>query len=162
MLQPGDNAAVTVTIFNSGGEANFTLNVEILTFGNSSKAAEFVEYFVDNLMITVGSNSTADFLVRLSVSENATDGLASTFTVIAQSTRDESNDFVTFQLTVSTHPPPEFTENVCKSNFVPVHDVYTRQSQLICQLLACFADKHSSCQPSPVELPNVVPHIHSM
>jgi hypothetical protein len=104
VLQPGDNASVTITIFNSGGEASFTLNIETSVSG-------FVQHLLDSPTVTVGSNSTVDFLVRLSVFENATDGLASTFTVIARSTLDETNDFVTFQLTVSTRPPPEFTEN---------------------------------------------------
>ena len=114
VLQPGGNATVTVTIFNSGREANFILNIATLA---SDNAFDFVDHFLDSPTVTVGSNSTVDFLVRLSVSENATDGLASTFTVIARSTLDESNDFVTFQLTVSTRPPPEFTENVSKTNW---------------------------------------------
>ena len=110
VLQPGDDATITITIFNSGGEANFTLDVD------SDNAFDFVEHFLDSPTVTVGSNSTVDFLVRLSVFENATDGLASTFTVIARSTLDETNDFVTFQLTVSTRPPPEFIENVSKNH----------------------------------------------
>ena len=129
VLQPGDNASVTITIFNSRGEANFALNIETSVLG-------FVEYFFDSPTVTVGSNSTVDFLVRLSVSENATDGLSSTFTVIGRSTLDETNDFVTFQVTVSTRPPPEFTENVSKSNSVPVHDVHARQSQLIFEYIS--------------------------
>ena len=115
VVKPGDNVTVTITIFNSRKEANFVLNIETLASGNSSDIADFVEHFLDSPTIIVGRNSTADFLVRLSVSENATNGLASTFTVMARSTVDESNDFVTFQLTVSTLPPPEFTENVSKT-----------------------------------------------
>ena len=115
VLPPGGNTTVTVTIFNSGQEAIFTLIIKMLA---SSNASDFVEHSLDSPTITVGSNSTVDFLVRLSVSENATDGLASTFTVIARSTLDETNDFVTFQLTVSTRPPPEITENVSKCHAV--------------------------------------------
>ena len=75
----GGDATVTITIFNSGGEANFTLSIEPLA---SDNAFDFVQHFLDSPIITVGSNSTVDFVVQLSVSENATDGLASTFTVI--------------------------------------------------------------------------------
>ena len=63
--------------------------------------------------ITIGENSTASFVVWLSVSADATDELASTFTVVAQSTVDGSNNFITFKSAVTTQPPPEFSENVC-------------------------------------------------
>ena len=111
VLQPGQNATVNLTIFNSGPEANFTLSID------SSSAVDVVEFFLDSPTITVGSNSSVSFLVRLTVSENATDGLAFTITVMARSTLDESNDFVTFELTVSDRPPPEFTDNVSKTSF---------------------------------------------
>ena len=64
------------------------------------------------MQIIVGANATQEFTVEIAVPESATDGLTSTFTLIAESTLDESNDFVVFKVAVTTRPPPEFTENV--------------------------------------------------
>ena len=64
--------------------------------------------------IRVGENSTEEFLVLIVAHENATDGYTVTLTVVAQSTLDESNDFAVFKVTITTRPPPEFTDNVSK------------------------------------------------
>lgn len=108
MLRPGDKTPVPIILYNSGQEAIFQLSIGVSTFENTSSISA-------NLLsnITVKSNSTAKFVVWLSAPENATDELSSTFTLVAQSTLDESNDFINFQSSVSTRPPPEFLENVC-------------------------------------------------
>ena len=51
----------------------------------------------------------------LVASEDATDGYTTTFTVVAQSALDESNDFAVFKVTITTRPPPQFSDNVSKS-----------------------------------------------
>ena len=64
---------------------------------------------------SVPLNSSLDFSIDISVSANAADGDAATFTVRAESTSNSDiNDFISFDLVVTTSPPPEFTENeVC-------------------------------------------------
>ena len=70
---------------------------------------------------SVPLNSSFDFNIDISISANAADGDAATFTVRAESTSNSDiNDFISFDLVITTSPPPEFTENdvrmyVCKS-----------------------------------------------
>ena len=69
--------------------------------------------YLENGDIRVGQNSTEEFLVSIVASENA---YTSTFTVVAESTLDESNDFAVFKVTVTTRPPPQFPDNVSKTH----------------------------------------------
>ena len=70
---------------------------------------------------SVPFNSSIDFSIAISVSANAVDGDAATFTVRAESTSDSDiNDFILFDLVVTTSPPPEFTENEVRT-YVATH-----------------------------------------
>lgn len=105
VLRPGSNTSVPILLYNGGQGGTFTLDV-------STSAGSTISAIIES-SITIGENSTASFVVRLSVPEDVTDALASTFTVVAQSTVDGSNNFITFKSAVTTQPPPEFSENVC-------------------------------------------------
>ena len=50
--------------------------------------------------------------MRVSVPEDASDGQTSTFTVLADSSLDDSNDFVVFKIAITTRSQPKFTGNV--------------------------------------------------
>ena len=108
---------VPILLFNGGNEADFTLSISQITTGNGSLNLG-VE---SDVYIKVGANATEEILVNISVSVNATDGQTSTFTLLAESTLDDSNDFIVFKVDVTTLPPPKFTENV---SVVLIHDVY--------------------------------------
>lgn len=112
VIRPGSNATVPITLYNSGNEGVFTLNIETLTTHSDLNISAYFKHPVNSSYISVASNSTEEIVIQLFVPENATDGQTSSFTVVARSTLDDSNDFVTFQLAVSSRPPPEFTANV--------------------------------------------------
>ena len=115
-LRPGNIVTIPVELYNSGYEADFSLNIDQTTFGNSSFG---VSAYFNYSEIRVGENSTEEFLVFIVVHENATDGYTSTLTLVAQSTLDESNDFTVFKVTITTRHPPEFTDNVSKKLYQP-------------------------------------------
>ena len=82
--------------------------------GNST---DFVEYTLEPSYVSyfVPYNSSIDLNIDVFVSINATDGLAASFVVRVESNiNSDVNDFISFDLVVTTSPPPEFTENeVC-------------------------------------------------
>ena len=114
VLRPGENVTVPIVLSNNGNEAEFSLNIgQDIYYGNSSESVfAFFESGSSYYQLSVGENSTNGFSVLIVASENASDGAASTITVVAESILDQSNDFVSLQVTVTTLPPPEFTENV--------------------------------------------------
>jgi hypothetical protein len=108
VLRPGNNIAVPILLFNAGYEAYFAISISQRTSGNVSQ--DIITF--SESQILVGENSTNEFSVHISVSENATNGQTWSFTVVASSILDDSNDFVVFQLAVTTRPLPKVTENV--------------------------------------------------
>ena len=112
-LRPGNNVTLSLQLYNSGYGADFSLSIGQTTSGNNSLD---VSAYLENGDIRVGQNSTEEFLVSIVASENATNGYTSTFTVVAESTLDESNDFAVFKVTVTTRPPPQFPDNVSKTH----------------------------------------------
>ena len=103
-----------LTLVNGAFNSDFQIIVNTTVVGNST---DFFEYNVEpsTILPSVPFNSSSDFSIDISVLANAADGDAATFTVRAESTNDSSiNDFISFDLVVTTSPPPEFTENeVC-------------------------------------------------
>ena len=69
----------------------------------------------NSVIYFVPYNSSTDLNIDVFVSMNATDGLAASFMVRVESnSNSDVNDFISFDLVVTTSPPPEFTENeVC-------------------------------------------------
>ena len=108
-LRPGNNLTISIALFNGGNEADFSLSIDQLTSGTNS-----TDLIVPSELgsVMVGANETEEILVRVSVPEDASDGQTSTFTVLADSSLDDSNDFVVFKIAITTRPPPEFTGNV--------------------------------------------------
>lgn len=84
----------------------------MIVAGNGSISEDVLEYFVVPNAITVEGNSSADFMVEVCVDDTAPNDLSATFIVVSESTTDYINDYVTFQLMVSTQSPHEVTENV--------------------------------------------------
>ena len=118
------------------------MNIETSTSGGGSDISEFIEYLFSSDTITVDSNSTSEFTVQLSVLENAVDGLASTFLVVAQSVLGDSSDYVPFQLTLSTRPLPEFTENVsgiCTWHNDVAIPLVCYDVKVYCKCMACYS-----------------------
>ena len=84
----------------------------------------------------------SEFTVQLLVLENAVDGLASTFLVVAQSVLGDSSDYVPFQLTLSTRPLPEFTENVsgiCTWHNDVAIPLVCYDVKVYCKCMACYS-----------------------
>ena len=109
-LRPGNNLTISIALFNGGNEADFSLSIDQLTSGTNS--TDLIVLSELGSVNTVGANETEVILVRVSVPEDASDGQTSTFTVLADSSLDDSNDFVVFKIAITTRPPPEFTGNV--------------------------------------------------
>lgn len=95
-------------MYNNGSETNLSLSIDQSASHNDS-----IGVYLEHTYIIVEENSSAKFSVLLVASEHAMDGLTSTFTVVAESFLDGSNNFITFEVTITTQPPPKFTENVC-------------------------------------------------
>ena len=103
-----------LTLVNEAFDSDFQIIVNTTVIGNST---DFIEYNVEpsSILRSIPFNSSSDFSIDISVLANAVDGDAATFTVRAESTNNANvNDFISFDLVVTTSPPPEFTENeVC-------------------------------------------------
>ena len=114
-MRPGENQTVTLTLINGAlSDSTFQVIVNISTMGNST---DFVEYTLEPSYVSyfVPYNSSTDLNIDVFVSMNATDGLAASFMVrVEPNSNSDVNDFISFDLVVTTSPPPEFTENeVC-------------------------------------------------
>ena len=114
-MRPEENQTVTLTLINGAlSDSTFRVIVDIFTMGNST---DFVECTLEpsDDSYPVPYNSSIDLNIDVYVSMNATDGLAVSFTVrVESSSNSDVNDFISFDLVVTTSPPPEFTENeVC-------------------------------------------------
>ena len=103
-LFPGDTENVTLEFYNFGASCNFTIKVtsDTVTSFNFSASPE---------RVFVAKNETTAILITVMAPKNATDGTGVTLTATASSDNRES-DFVGVEVTVSTIPPPEYTENV--------------------------------------------------
>ena len=102
---------VTLTLVNGALNSNFQIIINTSLVGNST---DFIEFNVEPSTFprSVPLNSSFDFSIDIFVSATAADGDTATFTVCAESTSDSDiNDFISFDLVVTTSPPPEFTEN---------------------------------------------------
>ena len=99
---------MTLILLNGGDAAEFVLTVNTLVMGNNT--ADFFEYTLTPSTVFIENNSTVEIVIQINASINITDGLAVTFTVVAESAL--YNDFTTFSMVTTSTPPPEFTENV--------------------------------------------------
>ena len=118
---------MTLELYNLGASRNFTIEVTA-TDSDASSFNDTVTSFnfsVSPERVFVAENETTVILITVIAPENATDGTGVTLTATASSDEGESN-FVAFDVTVSTIPPPEFTENVSLAtvplffkNFIP-------------------------------------------
>ena len=106
---------VPLTLQNNGSAAQFSLVVKATVTGTVPAPDDSFEYSVVPDSISVETDASVDAVIRIHVHKNAPNGLALIFTVVANSVVGDTSDFVTFQLLVSTRPPPEFTENVSHS-----------------------------------------------
>ena len=125
MMRPGENATVTLILRNHGQTDQFNLAVNtVATIGNSTvvtssstvvtsgNSTDFFEYSLTPASTVLEQNSSTEIEVQIVVSDDVTDGLAVTFTVVAESSLLNDNNFVTFYMVTTRRPPPEFTENV--------------------------------------------------
>ena len=115
VMRPGENQSVTLTLINGAlFDSRFQVIVDMSTVGNST---DLIEYTLEPSYFSyfVPYNSSIDLNIDVFVSINATDGLAASFIVRAESnSNSDVNDFISFDLVVTTSPHPEFTENeVC-------------------------------------------------
>lgn len=99
---------MTLVLLNGGEAAEFVLTVNTVVMG--SNTSDFFQYTLTPSTVFVANSSTVEIVILINVSSNITDGLAVTFTVVAES--DLDNDFVTFSMVTTTKLPPEFTDNV--------------------------------------------------
>ena len=119
-LAPVCNTKATIELQKHPYSSQWSIEFQLSNYhqhilvGNST---DFIELNVEPSMFprSVALNSSFDFGIDIFVSADATDGDAATFTVCAESTSNSDiNDFISFDLVVTTSPPPEFTENeVC-------------------------------------------------
>ena len=97
-------------LLNGGDDARFRLTATAVSMGNYT---DFLEYGLDPEIVFVGYNLSTEIMLQIDLFDNATDGLAVTFTIVAQSIdQDNVDNFITIDMVVTTMPPPEFTENV--------------------------------------------------
>ena len=111
-LFPGDEGNVTLELYNLGASRNFT--IEVTADRDASSLNDSLNQFnfsVNPERVFVAENETTMIVITVIAPENATDGTGVTLTATASSDEGES-DFVAFEVTVSTIPPPEDTENV--------------------------------------------------
>lgn len=104
---------MTLELYNLGASRNFTIEVTA-TDSDASSFNDTVTSFnfsVSPERIFVAENETTVILITVIAPENATDGTGVMLTATASSDEGESN-FLAFDVTVSTIPPPEYTENV--------------------------------------------------
>lgn len=109
-IRPGGGGYVTLILLNGGQPTNFSLTANVVVTGTN--VTDFFEYTLIPAIVFVESDSSTEVKVQINVSNNATDGLSVTFSVIAQSENNEVNNFITFDMVTTTAPPPKFKENV--------------------------------------------------
>ena len=95
---------MTLEIYNLGASRNFTIEV-------TSDTVTSFNFSANPERVFVAENETTVILIIVVAPRNATDGMGITLTATASSD-DGERDFVSVEVTVSTIPPPEFTENV--------------------------------------------------
>ena len=115
-IRPGENTAVTLILFNRalyGSKFNTTVN--ILPVNNSRN---FFNYSLEPAnLFYVPNNSSFDLKISISISKDATDGLAVTFTVCTESIIDKNmNDFISFDLIVASAFSNVMDNKVCSSS----------------------------------------------
>lgn len=112
-LFPGDTENVALELYNLGASRNFMIEVTAADRDASSfnDTVTSFNFSVNPERVFVAENETAAIVITVIAPENATDGTGVTLTATASSDERES-DFVAFEVTVSTIPPPEDTENV--------------------------------------------------
>ena len=95
---------MALELYNLDASHNFTIKVtsDTVTSFNFSASPE---------RVFVAKNETTAILIKVMAPKNATDGTGVTLTATASPDQGES-DFVGVEVTVSTIPPPEYTENV--------------------------------------------------
>ena len=103
-LFPGDTENVTLELYNLGASRNFTIKV-------TSDTVTFFNFSANPERVFVAENETTVILLTVMATKNATDGTGITLTATASPDEGES-DFVGVEVTISTIPPPEYTENV--------------------------------------------------
>ena len=104
---------MALELYNLGASRNFTIEVTA-TDRDASSFNDTVTSFnfsVNPERVFVAENETTAIVITVIAPENATDGTGITLTATASSDEGES-DFVGVEVTISTIPPPEYTENV--------------------------------------------------
>ena len=95
---------MALELYNLGASRNFTIEV-------TSDTVTSFNFSVNPERVFVAENETTVIVITVIAPKNATDGTGITLTAAASSEEGES-DFVAFEVTVSTIPSPEDTENV--------------------------------------------------
>ena len=97
ILQPGEEANVSITLLNTGGADNFSINID--TDASANEVDSFT-YTVIPRVYYVQQNMTADITVNIFLHYGAPNGLSITFTLAAQSVTDiDVSDHITFDVT---------------------------------------------------------------
>lgn len=107
-MRPGESTNVTLVMRNGGEDAAFALMVNTAVTGSNS--TDLFEYILTPTATFLEQNSSTEINIEIILSSDATDGLAVTFTIVAESVND--NNFITLDVITTTRPPPEFIKNV--------------------------------------------------
>lgn len=120
-MRPSESRNISIVIFNLGEAAQFALSVWTSITDN-----DIFHYDLSATTVNLQQDSSMEIYIKIYFSSNIADGLEITFTVLAESMRNNDvSDFVTISVLTTTRPPPEFTENV--STYTIIESVQIRE-----------------------------------
>ena len=161
-LFPGDEGNVTLELYNLGASRNFTLEVTAADRDASSfnDTVTSFNFSVNPERVFVAENETTAIIITVIAPENATDGTGIMLTATASSDDGES-DFVAFEVTVSTIPPPEDTENVSLTIYtasillefhkLPIIIIFFRVNFFVLYSQICCYLQNNNLQPPKIQ-----------
>jgi len=106
---------VTLEFYNFG--ANRTFTIEVTEEDNDTPSFNGTvipfNFSVSPERVIIAQNETTEILITVTAPDNATDGAGTVLIATVSTDEGEStSDFIAIEVTVSTIPPPEDTENV--------------------------------------------------
>ena len=113
-LYPGNSSNITLLLSNYGDDSTFQIHI------SHDNISSVFYYNSSQTVLTVKENKTAEIIITVTASKNATDGDRISFIVTASTftTTNQRSDFVTFLFVVSTLPPPTQIENVSEGQLL--------------------------------------------
>ena len=113
-LYPGNSSNITLLLSNYGDDSTFLIHI------SHDNISSVFYYNSSQTVLTVKENRTAEIIITVTASKNATDGDRISFIVTASTftTTNQRSDFVSFLFVVSTLPPPTQIENVSEGQLL--------------------------------------------